>query len=155
MAFQIVHGIYGPIRLELGTRKSVSAVVRVSQIIPNAHLGSILEILDEDVGVQGQKNQYTKEKVQGLPGVERFVMEHHQNLHYILADMERAAANTWGETSHWCWNGVKMIRFVDREAGCSLQRSKLEKLWNLPQSKHCTDCTVYVRLFTHQWRLIH
>jgi hypothetical protein len=88
MAFQTTQGLYRPTRLVQGATNSVSAFVRVALKILNAHLGSIAEILIDDVGVKGPKSRYGEEEVEGLPGVRRFVMEHLQNLDNVLADVE-------------------------------------------------------------------
>jgi hypothetical protein len=149
MAFQTTQGLYRPTRLVQGATNSVSAFVRVSRKILNAHLGSIAEIFVDDVGVKGPKSRYGEEEVEGLPGVRRFVMEHLQNLDNVLADVERAGATISGEKSDWCWNGVKIVGFVCGEAGRWPQASKVDKVWNWPRCENRTECRAFLGLCTY------
>jgi hypothetical protein len=149
MAFQTTQGMYRPTRLVQGATNSVSAFVRVSRKILNAHLGSIAEIFVDDVGVKGPKSRYREEEVDGLPGVRRFVMEHLQNLNNVLADVERAGATISREKSDWCWNGVQIVGCVGREAGRWPQASKVDEVWNWPWCKTCTECRAFLRLCTY------
>jgi len=69
MAFQTTLGIDRPTKLLQEATNSVLAFVRVSQNMPNAHLGSITEIFIDDVREKGPKSQYMEEEVEGLPRV--------------------------------------------------------------------------------------
>jgi hypothetical protein len=84
-----------------------------------------------------------------LPGVQRFDMEHLQNLDYVLADVERAGATMSGEMSDWCWNGVKIVGFVCGEAGRWPQASKVDKVWNWPRCENRTECRAFLGLCTY------
>jgi len=117
MACQTTQGMYRPTRLVQGATNSVSAFDRVSRTILNAHLRSIAEIFVDDFGVNGPKSRYGEEEVEGLAGVRRCVVDHLQNLDNVLADVERAGATISREKSAWCWNRVKIVRFVCADAG--------------------------------------
>jgi len=97
MAFHTMQGIYPLTRLVQRATNLVSAFVRVSWKILNAHLGSIAELFVQDVGVKGPKSRYGEEEVDELPGVRRFVMEHLQKLDNVLANVERAGAAISGK----------------------------------------------------------
>jgi len=148
-AFQTMQGLYRSTRLVQGDTNSVSAFVRVSQKVLNAHLGSIAEIFIEDVTVKGPKSRYGEEEVEGLAGVRRFAMEHLQNLDNVLADVERAGATVCGEKSDWCWNWVKIVRLVCGEAGRWLQASKVDKVRNWPWYENRIECTAFLALCTY------
>ena len=61
MVFLTMQCMYGPTRLVQGATNSVSAFVRVSRKILNAHLGSIAEMFVDNVGVKGPNSQYRGE----------------------------------------------------------------------------------------------
>jgi len=69
MAFQTMPSIYRPTKLVQGATNSVSAFVRVSRKISNAHLGSITKILIEDDGVKCPWSNEGEEEVEGMFGV--------------------------------------------------------------------------------------
>jgi hypothetical protein len=140
MASQTTQGMYQPTRLVQGATNLVSAFVRVSRKILNAHRESIAEIFVDDIGVNGPQSRYGEEEVEGLPGVRWFVIEHLQNLDKVLADVERAGASISGEKSDWCWNGVKIVGFVCGEAGTWPQASKVDRVWNSRQCENHTEC---------------
>jgi len=146
MVIQTMQGMYQPCRLVQGATYSVSAFVRVSQKILNAHLGSTAEIFVDDVRVKGPKSRYRYKEVEGLPGVRTFVMEHLQNIDNVLADVERAGATISGEKSDWCSNGVKIVVFVCGEAGRWPQVSKVYKVWNWPRCENRTECRIFLGL---------
>jgi len=149
MALQITQGLYRPTRLVQGATNSVTAFVRVSRKILNAHLGSIVEIFVDEVGEKNPKSRYGEEEVEGLPAVRRFVMEHLQNLDNVLADVERAGATISGEKSDWCWNGVNIVGCVCGEAGRWPQASKVDKVWNWPRCENRTECKAYLGISTY------
>ena len=130
MAFRSTQGMYRPSRLLQGATNSVSACVRVSWKLVNAHLVSIVEIFVNDVRVKGPKSWYAEEEVEGLSGVWRSVVKHLQNLDNIFANVERAGGIMSGEKSHWSWNGVKIFWFVCGEAERWPQVSKVNRVWN-------------------------
>ena len=147
-AFQTTQGMHQPTQLVQGATNSVSAFVRASWKIPNAHLGSFADIFVDDVGVKGPKSRYGEEEVEGLAGKQRFVMEHLQNLDNVLADVERAGVTISGEKSDWCWNGVKIVGFVCGEAGRWPQASKVDKLCNWPWCENRTESRAFLGLCT-------
>jgi len=149
MTFQTAPGMYRPSRLVQGATNLVSAFVRVARKILNTHLWSIAEILVDDVGVNAPKSRYREKEVEELPGVQRFVMEHLQNLNNVLPDVERAGATISGEKSDRCWNGVKIVSFVCGEARRWPQASKVDKVWNWPWCKNCTECRAVLGLCTY------
>jgi hypothetical protein len=57
MTFQTMQGLHQPTRLVQGATNSVSAFFRVSVIILNTHLTSIVAILVDDVGVKHTNTQ--------------------------------------------------------------------------------------------------
>jgi hypothetical protein len=52
--------------------------------------------------VKGPKGCYREEEVEGLLGVQRFVMEYLQNFNNVLANEQRAGVAISGEKSNWC-----------------------------------------------------
>jgi len=79
-AIHTTERMYWPTRLVKGAANSVSAFVGVFWKILNGHLGPIPEILVKDGIVRGPKSRYGEEKVEGLPGVWKFLMQHLQQL---------------------------------------------------------------------------
>jgi len=130
MAFQTAQGMQRPTRFIQVAINSVSSFVRVPQKTQNAHLGSIMEVFVHNVVVNGRKSRYGEEEVEGWAWVEKFVMNHLQNLDDVLAGVGRAGATMSGEKSLWWWNGVQIVVFVCGVAGRLLQVSKVNKVWN-------------------------
>jgi hypothetical protein len=88
MAFQSVQGMDQPTRLVQGAANSELAFVRVSWKILTPCLKSILGIFVNDVRVKCPKSRYAAGMVEGLAGVQRFIMEHIQNLDTIFANVD-------------------------------------------------------------------
>jgi hypothetical protein len=76
-------------------------------------------------------------------------MEHLQNLHNVLANVERAGAAISGEKSDRCWNGVKILGFVSGEAGRWPQAFKIDKVWNWPWCDNRTEFSAFSGLCTY------
>ena len=76
MAFQTMPGMNHLTRLVQGATNWVVAFVWVSRKMPNPRLGSIVEILVDNVRVKGPKIQYGEVEEEGVPAVGRFRMEH-------------------------------------------------------------------------------
>jgi hypothetical protein len=133
MAFQTRQGLYRPTRRVQGAINFLSAFVRVSRKILNAHRGSIAEIFIKHGSVNGAKSQYEEEEVECLPGVRKYVMEYLPTHDNVLANVERAVETISGEKSDWSWNGVKIVEFVRGEAGRWPQASRVNKVWNRPR----------------------
>lgn len=87
--------------------------------------------------------------MEGLPRVQRFVIEHLQNLNNIHAHVKRAGATRFLEKSDWCSNKVKIVAYVCGEAGRWPQASIVDKVWNWPQCEHHTECMAFLVLCTH------
>jgi len=139
MAFQTTQGMYWHTRLVQGATNSVSACVRVSWKILITQLGTIAKIFVDNAGVKCPKSGYGDEEVEGLTGVRRCVIEHHQNLHNMFADVERAGATMSGGKSDWCWNRVKIVGCVCGEPGRWPQASEVDRVWDWPWFKIGTE----------------
>ncbi|KAF2020321.1 hypothetical protein BU24DRAFT_330287, partial [Aaosphaeria arxii CBS 175.79] len=57
--------------------------------------------------IAGSKNSYNDEEA--LPGIQRYVLEHIQDLDRLLADVERAEATVSGKKCEW---GVQRLTVV-------------------------------------------
>jgi len=94
MTFQSTQGMYWQIGQVQGATNVVSAFVQVFWNVPHTLTGGIPTILINNVRVKGLKSQKGEDKVEGLPGDQRFIMEHLQNLENVLAGVLTAGATT-------------------------------------------------------------
>jgi hypothetical protein len=73
MAFQTMEGMYQLNRLALGGTNSASEFVRVSRKRRNHHLGSIMEVFADDIGVHSPTSLHREEQVDWMPAIQRLV----------------------------------------------------------------------------------
>ena len=123
--FQTPIGLLRMTTLPQGATNSVAQFVRIvtkilEDLIPNV----CLPFLD-DIGIKGPLSRYDDKET--LPGIRQFVIEHIQGIDKALVRLERAGC-TIGPKLQFCMDGIKLVGFVCRAEGRSLDNAKVIKI---------------------------
>ena len=80
-----------------------------------------------NIGIKGLYTNYNREEV--LPSIQRFILEHIQNLNKTLERIKRARAFISAK-SQFYKNGLNIIRFIYNLKGRELSTNKVIKIIN-------------------------
>jgi hypothetical protein len=103
-----------------------------------------------DLGVKGPRTHYDYAEV--APGIQRFILEHIQNLDKVLERIERAGA-TIGPKSQYYIPGLRMVRFVTDANGRRPDTAKVIKIqeWKVCENESKVRSFLGVCVFYRLW----
>lgn len=145
--FQTPLGLMCMTRLVQGGTNSTQAFQRTNFKAQHDNITHRGTVFLDDVRFKGATSRYNEE--QTYPGIRRFVMEHGSNLHYVMADYERAGATVVGVKLLSCKPEIKIIRFLCTEEGKLTEAQKGEKLMRWPAGGNLTEVRGFLEVATY------
>ena len=142
IVFMTPLGLMRMITLAQGATNSVAQFIRIVLKILVPHLQDRAKSFLDDVGVKGPKTTYNNEKL--APGIQRYVVEHIQNLDHVLADLERAGVTISGAKSKFCQVGIKIVRYICDVNGRHPDTSKILKILDWPEYTDITSAQAFL-----------
>ena len=126
-AFFTLLGLLRNTTLPQGATNSVAQFVRIiNLILEDINLVVAMLFLD-DVRVKGLYTDYNREEA--LPGIQRYILEHIQNLDKILERIKRVGGLIRAK-SQFYRNGLNIVRFVCNSKGREPSIDKVVKILN-------------------------
>ena len=104
----------------------------------------------DDIAVKPKTKSYFHDSngrsAEVAPGIRKFALEAIISLDKVLADIERAGATISGEKSKFLKESLKVVAYLCREKGRSLEEVKMKKIEDWPPCKNVSDVRGFIGL---------
>ncbi|KAK4699351.1 hypothetical protein P7C70_g6909, partial [Phenoliferia sp. Uapishka_3] len=142
----------GPVRLTRlpqGGTTSVAEFQRIMVHILAEEIPQYAGVFVDDVGIKGPESTYDNEKIEGNPGIRRFIWEYAITLERILFRFEEAGITGSGQKAAAIVPALNIVGTVVSMEGRRVSKSTMNKISNFPVPQDVSEVRGFLGICTY------